>query len=126
MQFYPCAECFAEQTLATQSLTALLRNMPELKGIFCTGYTSTAGAITALKQTNRKDVVLVGFDTSTELLTALRQGWCDVLLYQNPYRQGYATIETLTRYVVDGIKPSESKTLTRTHIVLRQNADQYQ
>jgi ABC-type sugar transport system substrate-binding protein len=122
---YPCAECFAEQRLASQSLIALIKNVPQVSGVFCTGYTSTVGAISALKQVGRKDIVLIGYDTSEELLSALREGWCDALLYQDPYRQGYAAVQTLAQYVLDGKMPDVRRISTQTSIVLRQNADSY-
>lgn len=125
MLIYPCAECLAEQRLASQSLIALLKTVPQVSGVFCTGYTSTVGAITALKQMGRKDVVLVGYDTSEELLGALREGWCDALLYQDPYRQGYAAVQTLAQFVLDGRMPDPRKVNTQTSIVIRQNADSY-
>lgn len=125
MRIYPCAECFAEQKLASQSLVALLETVPTISGVFCTGYTSTVGAISALRQTGRKDVVLVGYDTSNELIGALQEGWCDVLLYQDPYQQGYAAVQTLAQYVLDGRMPDARKITTQTSIVLAQNANSY-
>lgn len=125
MLIYPCAECFAEQRLASQSLISLLKTVPQVSGVFCTGYTSTVGAISALKQAGRKDVVLIGYDTSEELLSALREGWADALLYQDPYRQGYAAVQTLAQFVLDGKMPDVRKISTQTSIVIRQNADSY-
>ena len=125
MLIYPCAECFAEQRIASQSLIALLQNVPTVSGVFCTGYTSTVGAISALKQAGRKDIVLIGYDTSEELLSALREGWCDALLFQDPYRQGYAAVQTLAQYVLDGKTPDPRKVNTQTNIVIRQNAESY-
>ena len=125
MIIFPCAECFAEQRLAAQSLVTLLQNVPQVRGVFCTGYTSTVGAISALRQLNRKDVVLIGYDTSEELLGALKEGWCDALLYQDPYRQGYAAVQTLAQYVLDDKVPDARKINIQTNIVIRQNAESY-
>jgi LacI family transcriptional regulator len=125
MTLYPCAECCAEQKLASQSLLTLLGSVPQIRGVFCTGYTSTIGAITALQQTGRKDITLIGYDTSDELLTALEDGWCDALLYQDPYRQGYAAVQTLTQYILDGKVPDARKINILTSIVIPQNAISY-
>jgi LacI family transcriptional regulator len=125
MTLYPCAECCAEQQRASQSLLNLLSSVPTVRGVFCTGYTSTVGAISALKQLNRRDIVLIGYDTSEELLSALREGWCDALLYQDPYRQGYAAVQTLAQYVLDGKIPDSWRTGILTNIVIPQNADSY-
>ncbi len=125
MLIYPCAECFAPEQQASQSLLALLANAPQVNGVFCTGYTSTVGALSALKQAGRKDIALVGYDTSAELLGALGDGWCDALLYQDPYRQGYAAVQTLAQYVLDGKTPDARKISIPTQIVLPQNAESY-
>lgn len=125
MTLYPCAESYADPQLASRSLIELLTNVPQVRGVFCTGFSSTVGAISALKQLNRRDIVLIGYDTSDELLSALREGWCDALLYQNPYRQGYAAVQTLAQHVLDGKIPDAKKTSILTHIVIKQNADSY-
>ncbi len=122
---YPCAECCADRQLASQSLITLLTNVPQVRGVFCTGYTSTVGAVSALRQLGRRDVVLIGYDTSEELLSALADGWCDALLYQDPYRQGYSAVQALAQYVLDGKMPDTRKINVLTSIVIRQNADSY-
>lgn len=125
MTLYPCAECCTEKRLVSQSLMSLLESVPQIQGVFCTSYTSTVCAIHALKQMNRKDITLVGYDTSEELLQALEDGWCDALLFQDPYRQGYAAVQMLARYVLDRNIPDTHKTDILTNIVLPQNAGSY-
>ena len=125
IRIHPSAECFAEKRLAAQALMDALRRVPDIRGVFCTGYTSTMGAVSALRQLGRRDIVLIGYDTSEELLTALQDDWCDALLYQDPYRQGYATVTGLAQYVLEGRLPEERKICTPTSIVIRQNADRY-
>lgn len=125
MIIYPCAECFADQRLAARSLMTLLANVPQVQGVFCTSYISTAGAISALKELGRRDIVLIGYDTGEELLSALREGWCDALLYQDPYRQGYNAVQALARHMLDGKQPDPRHTNIPTSIVLPQNADSY-
>ena len=125
MLLYPCAECLGDRQLAAQNLITLLRNVPLVRGVFCTGFTSTLGAVAALRALNRRDIVLIGYDTGDELLTALREGWCDALLYQNPFLQGYTALQALARYILSGKLPDSQKTDILTHVVLRQNADSY-
>ena len=125
IRIHPGAECFAEKRLAAQALMDVLHRVPDIRGVFCTGYTSTMGAISALRQLGRRDVVLIGYDTSEELLAALRDDWCDALLFQDPYRQGYAAVTCLAQYVLEGRLPEERKICTPTSIVIRQNADSY-
>ena len=125
MMLYPCAECCTEKRLASQSLMCLLQSVPQVRGVFCTSYTSTVGAIHALKQLNRQDITLIGHDTSEELLQALQEGWCDALLFQDPYRQGYAAVQTLAQFVLDRKMPDTRKTNILTSIVIPQNVGSY-
>ena len=125
MMIYPCAECFADRQLAMESLITLLQNVPQVRGVFCTSYTSTMGAVDALKQLHRKEIVLIGYDTGEALLQALHEGWCDALLYQNPYQQGYTAVQTLAQYVVNGKLPDPSHIGMVTNIVIPQNAENY-
>ncbi len=115
-------ECCAKPEETDKRLAAQLNALPLLRGIFCTGYYCTARMINVLKSLNRKDMLLIGFDTSNELLDALEDGWCDVLLYQNPYRQGYVAVEALAQYVQDARLPEISKINMATQIVIEANA----
>ena len=88
IHIYPCSECRSLPDLAAQSLTDLLERVPDINGVFCTGYSSTAGALQAVKALGRRDIQVVGYDLTEKTAAALREGWCAALLYQNPYRQG--------------------------------------
>ena len=125
VRLFPCAECNSDPQLAAQSLLDALTQMPHLHGVFCTGYSSTTGAIAALRQLGRKDVVLVGFDTGDGLLGALEEGWCDALLFQDPFRQAYQAAHLLARHILEGWLPPQPLLHIDTSIVLRQNLSSY-
>ena len=53
-------------------------------------------------------------------LVTLESGKILATLYQRPFTQGKVALETLTRYLVDGVKP-EPVTRLAPHIILRSN-----
>ncbi len=125
IRLYPCADCFSDSAIASRSLISVLAQVADMKGVFCTGYSSTVGAITALKALNRKDIVLIGYDVSEEIIGALLDGWCDVQLFQDPYRQGYEAARLLARHLLEGWTPDQARLHIETHIVLKHNAESY-
>ena len=118
---YPCMESQGDADEITGSLMNLLARTPELAGIYCTGYSSTIGAVEALKRLNRADIRLIGYDLTEETAGALRDGWCDMLLYQEPFEQGYQAARLLSRYVLNGWLPDQSQLYLNTQVVVRSN-----
>lgn len=125
IQIYPCSECLSNPELAAGGLTELIRREPDINGIFCTGYSNTVGAVQALKLLNRQDIKVVGYDVTPGTAAALRDGWCDVLLYQNPYRQGHQATYLLARHILEGWQPPAPKSYIDTQVVIRSNIDRY-
>ncbi len=72
---------------------------PDLSGLFADNESSTAGAVQALKGRNARQVKLVGFDASEPLVTALKEGWIDSLVVQNPFRMGYESTRAVCRHL---------------------------
>lgn len=123
---YSCADCRLDTDLTVRNIKNLLDKTPEIRGIFCAGYFSTIGAAEALRQMGRQDILLVGCDVSPETSAALRSGVCKVLLYQNPYQQGYQTAQLLARHILEGWVPVSRRLLIETRIVFRQNIENYE
>lgn len=69
---------------------------PDLAGLFADNESSTTGAVQALKSRNAKNVKMVAFDASDQILADVRAGWIDSLVAQNPFKMGYES----TRAVV--------------------------
>jgi len=121
----PCLECFNDPELAEKDLIHVLSNTPDISGVFCTGYSSTVGAINALKAMNRRDIRLVGYDLTQYTADALRGGWCDALLYQDPYRQGHQAAHLLAKHILEGWMPSKTHLHVDTRIIIKSNLDSY-
>jgi ribose transport system substrate-binding protein len=74
----------------------ILTGHPDLNGLFASNESSSVGAAQAIKQKGLAGkVVLVGFDSSPNLIEDLKAGALDSLVLQNPYRMGYEGVMTL-------------------------------
>lgn len=63
---------------------------PNLKGVFGPNNGSTVGFVTGLTEADRTDIVMVGFDFSTEIETMIRKGDFTVAtIVQKQYLMGY-------------------------------------
>lgn len=125
MHIYPCSECLSEPELAAKSLRDLIEKVPDIGGVFCTGYSSTVGAVQAIQELKRQDIKVVGFDVTTRTAQALRDGWCSALLYQDPYRQGHQAAHLLVRHILEGWIPPKPRLHVDTQIVLKSNLASY-
>ena len=125
MQFIPCIECQSDPALASKGLKDLLSSSPDIRGVFCVGYSSTIGAANALREIDRRDIRVVGYDVTTQTADAMREGWCDALLFQEPFEQGYQATRLLARHILENWMPNRIHLYLDTHVVLRSNLDSY-
>src|SRR5947209_8150490 len=85
--------------------TDILTAHPDLDGFFASNESSTVGAVQAIKQKGLAGkVVLVGFDSSPNLIEDLKAGAIDSLVLQNPYKMGYEAVKAMVAKL-DGQTP---------------------
>lgn len=101
-QKYPGIEVVAfqygesDRARSLDRATDLLTAHPELNGFFASNESSTVGAVQAIKQKGLAGkVVLVGFDSSPNLIDDLKAGAIDSLVLQNPFKMGYEAVKAL-------------------------------
>ena len=59
----------------------------------------------------REDKLIhVGHDLETETLNNIKKGSSNASLSQDPYTQGYKSVETLYNFIMKGIRPSNIDT----------------
>jgi ribose transport system substrate-binding protein len=86
----------ADRAKSLDRATDILTAHPDLAGIFASNESSSVGAVQAIKHKGLMGkVVLVGFDSSPNLIEDLRAGVLDSLVLQNPYRMGYEGVRTI-------------------------------
>ena len=111
----------ADRAKAMAATENILTAHADLAGVFADNESSSTGAVQALKSRGAKNVKLVAFDASDQLLADLRAGWIDSIVVQNPFRMGYEA----TRAVglkLSGQTPPE-KVDSGATLVVRENLE---
>jgi ribose transport system substrate-binding protein len=85
----------ADRARAMAETENLLTAHPDLAGLFADNESSSSGAVQALKPRGAKNVKLVAFDASDQLIADLRDGAIDSLVVQNPFRMGYESTRAI-------------------------------
>lgn len=75
----------------------ILESNPNLKGIFTTNLDTTQLVASVIKDAQRTDLKLIGFDGGLEQLQLLEDGTLEGLIIQNPYGIGYSTVIAAAR-----------------------------
>jgi len=92
-------------TVATNMLAGLVEDGKlNVHGIFASNESTSIGLLRALDRLGRTGVdvsgtVVIGFDSSSDLVAALEQGRFDALVVQNPRRMGYLAVKTLVEHL---------------------------
>lgn len=101
-------DVITEQKAREKIESALVARGDEIDGVICTGYTTTVAAAVLLEEHNRKPgakrIRFVGLDTDERVLAAIRDGWIDMTLAQNPHGHGYISCALLS-LLLDGWTP---------------------
>ena len=79
----------------------ILEKNPNIKGIFATNLDATQLVANTVKNLERTDIKIVGFDGGKEQLKFLEDGTVEGLILQNPFGMGYATVIAAARVHLD-------------------------
>ncbi len=108
---------------ASENLLAPLRvgdGSLTIDGIFCPNESSTFGMLRALRDGGfAGQLRFIGFDSSPQLVNALKQGQIDALTLQNPGKMGYLAVKTMVEHLAG--KPVEKRIDTGVMVVTRDN-----
>ncbi len=109
MKQHPELELVAEQSSQSDYNTALrvtediLTANPDLDGIFAANEPGVLGAAEAVRQAGKAgEVVIVGWDASSEEVQGVRDGVISALVVQNPFRMGYDGVNAAIKMVRQG------------------------
>ncbi len=121
MDEYPDIEIVAEQNgelqldTAVNAMTNILQANGELDAIWCSGDTNAQGSLQAMKWLNRLypigeegHIILVSADGASESLSAVRSGYMDACISQNPLAMGRMAVQMLIDYLRTGEEPEDS------------------
>ena len=128
------AQTVAGMTSVEESTTkiqdALAGQINNIDGIIATGYTPTVAVSTILAERNakpgNKKIHFVGIDTDKVVLKAIKDGYVDATISQNPYGHGYISC-SLLKHLQDGWKPKKGAYFINagTVLVTKDNVDTY-
>ena len=79
----------------------ILEKNPNLKGIYATNLDTTQLVAKVVKDLERTDLNIIGFDGGSEQLALLENDVIDGLILQNPFGMGYATVVSAARVALD-------------------------
>ncbi len=120
LSLLPAIESHERPKEAYQATLALLARRPRPSGI----YINTANSLPVLRALEEQKLLghlkIVTTDLFPELVPLLESGNILATLYQRPFMQGKVAMETLAKYLTEGIKP-DSVTRLAPHIILRSN-----
>ncbi|MBX5496790.1 MAG: substrate-binding domain-containing protein, partial [Bryobacteraceae bacterium] len=85
----------ADRAKARAVTENILTAHPDLAGLFADNESSSAGAVQALKSRNARNVKLVAFDASDQLVADMKAGWIQAIVVQNPFRMGYEATKAI-------------------------------
>ena len=78
----------------------MIDRLREADGIFCPNESSTQGFLNVLKANGLAGKkVFVGFDASPALVSALKDGYVQALVAQNPTHMGYETVRVMVAHL---------------------------
>jgi ribose transport system substrate-binding protein len=114
----------SDRNKAMSVMENLLQTHPNIKGVFCSNDEMALGAERALKQANKSDVAVVGFDGSPDGMKSIKAGELTASVAQSPYNIGKLGVETAVK-AAKGEKV-DSRVDTGTKMITKENVDQAQ
>ena len=109
----------ADRAKAMAATENILTAHPDLTGLFADNESSSSGGVQALKSRGARQVKLVAFDASEQLIADLKTGWIDSLVVQNPFKMGYES----TRAVIDHLAGRKPPPLVDSGVTLVRASD---
>ena len=79
---------------AELSAQAILKNTPNVAGVFAVNEVSSEGVLRTLEKLKLHDIAFVGFDYSKKLVAGIQSGKVDALITQKPFAMGYIGVRT--------------------------------
>jgi len=90
----------SEFLLAMSVAERIIKINEDLDAIFCTNTLMALGAMEAVNAEGKiGKIKIVGFDTQTDGLNAIKEGSIDSTIAQNPYQMGYISVKNAVKFL---------------------------
>lgn len=107
---------------ALQVTEDILTAHPDLDGIFAANEPGVLGAAEAVRAAGKAgDIVIVGWDASSEEIDGVREGVISALVVQNPFRMGFDGVNAAVKMIRKGTQVEGQD--TGATVVTKQNVD---
>lgn len=113
------------QTEAFQKMETLIQGNRDIKGVIAGNDTMALGASAALKAAGMKDVIVVGFDGSPDVISAIQAGDIQATVLQPAATIARAAVEQAHKYLTTGSTGQPEKQSVDCELVTPANADQF-
>jgi erythritol transport system substrate-binding protein len=113
------------QTEAFQKMETLIQGNRKIKGVIAGNDTMALGASAALKNAGLRDVIVVGFDGSPDVLAAIRAGDIAATVLQPAARISILAVDQAHRFLTAGSTGAPEKQSIDCELVNRANVDQF-
>lgn len=112
----------ADRAKSADKAEDIITRHSDLNGIFASNESSAVGALRAINvKAVQGKVKLVGFDSSPDLIAAVKGGIIDSLVVQDPYKMGYEGVKAVLNKKAN--KPIERRMDTGVELVKKDNLD---
>jgi ribose transport system substrate-binding protein len=112
----------ADRAKSADKAEDIITRHADLNGIFASNESSAVGALRAINvKAVQGKVKLVGFDSSPDLIVAVKGGIIDSLVVQDPYKMGYEGVKAVLNQKAG--KPVERRMDTGVELVTQANLD---
>ncbi|SFT88261.1 LacI family transcriptional regulator [Selenomonas sp. GACV-9] len=109
-----------DDMISYEETRQLLAEHPETNALFIIS-SGAYGAARAVVAQNRRDIVMVVFDTIPSTIRMMRDHIIQAAIYQHPRQQGRRAMQVVFDYLVNGIKPEHEKYIMRNEIRILEN-----
>lgn len=114
-----------DPTAIRNSTMAYLKQHPEVDGVLTVGSISAPSVVQSIRKLGKASTVRLGtFDSSPEILKAIKDGGLTFAVDQQQYLQGYLAVQTMTQYKRLGLIPTGA-IHTGPGFITKQNADEF-
>jgi erythritol transport system substrate-binding protein len=110
-----------DQAQAFAVMQSILQAHPDIKGVIAGNDTMALGAVAALENAGRRDVIVVGFDGSNDARDAIAGGKMYATVLQPAHRQAQYAVELADRFLKTGKTGEREKLLMNCLLVDRAN-----
>jgi LacI family transcriptional regulator len=111
----------SKDNLLYHKMLEKLANEPDIIGIYTPTARNTVQVGKAITELGLEDkIIFIGSEIFEENIEMLNNGVIDTIIYKNPFKIGYESLNVLFNYVMKGETPKEEYTIT-PKIILKSN-----